>query len=105
MLPLVNSAEQTVEQVQPKKWSWRQPRPFRQGAIQIGIAVIVAFAYRFDCYPNIGGWVVSAMLALVMPALLAFLFAGSRGDWRGFGNFLLVMLLLWIVASSHVPPK
>jgi hypothetical protein len=45
------------------------------------------------------------MLALVMPALLAFLFAGSRGDWRGFGNFLLVMLLLWIVASSHVPPK
>jgi hypothetical protein len=105
MLPLV-SAEQPVEQAQPKKkWSWRQPRPFRQGAIQIGIAVIAAFVYRFDCYPNIGTWLVSAMLALVMPALLAFLFARSRGDWRGFGNFLLVMLLLWIVASSHVPPK
>src|SRR5262249_35439538 len=98
MLPQMSA--QAVEQAQPeKKWAWRQPRPFRQGAIQIGIAVIVAFASQFDCYPNIGPWVVSAMLALVMPALLAFLFAGSRGDWRGFGNFLLVMLLLWIVAS------
>jgi hypothetical protein len=99
-------AEQTVDQVQPKrKWAWRQPTPFRQGAVQIGIAVVAAFYDQRACYPHVGAWIVSAVAILVILGVIPFVFAGARGNWRGFGNFLLALSMLWVVASREVPPK
>ena len=100
------NAEQAAEQPRPQKtWAWRQPTPFRQGAIQIATAVMAAFFDQRGCYPRVGAWILSATLVLIIPAVIAFLFAGARGNWRGFGNFLLVLTLLWLVAGSQVPPK
>jgi hypothetical protein len=96
----------TIEEVQPKKkWTWRQPTPFRKGAIQIGIAVVAAFYDQRACYPHFGAWIASALTILVILGLIPLLFAGLRGNWRGFGNLLLVLTLLWVVASLGVPPK
>jgi len=100
------SAEQTIEQVQPKKkWTWRQPTPFRKGAVQIGIAAIATFYDQRACYPHFGAWIAGALTILVILSVIPFVFAGLRGNWRGFGNFLLVLALLWVVASREVPPK
>jgi hypothetical protein len=104
MLARMDTAQVAEEAHPRKKWMWKQPTPFRQDALQIAIAVIAAFACQLSCYPSIRAWVISSLLVLVMPTTIAFLFAGVRGNWRGFGNLVLVLTLLYIVATSQYPP-